>query len=380
MLQNFLKQIPDISTYRELKEIKRYLEKNNRVLYSLLRNLLGEIWASNDWQEIDSYKINQDWRAPNIEHRLYINAGGTNNFKIMTLFVKKCDEYQIPYSFKFDETGTRDDSVVIYSSSLYLDKYVSILEEIKQELKLNNIQKTPLLTGVINGWIGYGSEPLGEKGSFTEKRVSIICDDIQKCISKWIYTHPNATLYDDNGQRIDIQDYLTSQNENIGKIIMENDDSFIMDVKNEIIAIGNEQGVDPNNFAFDVENERRLKRVEAAMNHFGSDITRKSIPKLNIDGFKYLFQDGILNVICAGDEETVQQVTKKVKSRFPNVSSDYMLVYDVDEIESQTLCACGNAIVINNKEDISIIGPNIGTVGYIGLEPIEKGKSRIKTI
>ena len=195
MLQNFLKQILDISTHQELYNIKEYLNKNNPTLASLLQSLLGERWGSGQWQQIDSYIMNQDWGEITAEHKLYINANYTNNFDILTFFIKKCDEYHIPYAFKYDETALRDDNIVIYSSSLYLNKYVAILEEIKNELKLNDLKKPPILSGVIDGWIGYGSEPLNGKLSFNEKRVEIIHVAIQKCINDWISFHPNATLY-----------------------------------------------------------------------------------------------------------------------------------------------------------------------------------------
>lgn len=383
MLQNFLKQIPDISTYKELYNIIEYLNKNNPTLASLLKRLLGERWISESWEQIDSYIINQDWSTFTTEHKLYINADYTNNFEIMTLFIKKCDEYHIPYSFKFDNSAARDDNIVIYASSLYLDKYVAILEEIKHELKLNGLKRPPILSGVINGWIGYGSEPLNGKNSFNEKRSDIIYTAIQKCINNWISAHPSAVLYY-NGQKINIQDYSKKSGANLGNIIMQNDDSFIMDVKNEIINIGKEQGIDPNNFAFDIENEKRLNQVETAISHFNSDVTLKALPNLNSKSFKFFLQDGILNIICSDDELTLQQVFEKIKQLFPNFNFNNVLVYDTNKIENQSLCVCGNAIVINNENNeingLSIIGPNIEKCGHIPFKTIKKENNHSKTI
>lgn len=384
MLQNFLKQIPDISTYHELYNIKEYLNKNNPTLASLLESLLGERWGSGQWQQIDSYIMNQDWGEITTEHKLYINANYTNNFDIMTLFIKKCDEYHIPYAFKFDKSAARDDNIVIYSSSLYLDKYVAILEEIKHELKLNDLKKPPILAGVIDGWIGYGSEPLNGKISFNEKRADIIYTAIQKNINDWISTHPNATLYY-NGQKINIQDYLKQSNANLGNIIMQNDENFITNVKNEIINIGKKQGIDPNNSAFDIENKRRLIQVETAINCFNSDVTLKTLPKLSSKNSTFFFQNGILNIICVDNESALQQVLERIRQLFPNIDLNKIMIYDADQIQNQESVMCGNAIIINdesnkNVDGLNIIGPNIEKCGNIPLKTIRKENNHHKTI
>lgn len=390
MLQNFLKQIPDISTPQELYNIKKQLAKIHPDLVSLLDQLLGN--RMEYWEVISSYIINQDWCKITPEHRLYINADYTNIFDIMTLFIKKCDQYNIPYYFKYDPLALRDDNIVIYSSSLYLDKYVAILEEVKNELQLNNLEKPPVLSGVIDGWIGYGSEPLDEESSFNTKRAKIIHAAIQKCTNDWISTHPNTTLYY-NGQKIDIQNHLStdyflstnSKNYLMPSIIMQNDNDFIMNVKNEIINMGKEQGIDPTNFAFDVENKKRLDLVETAINYFDSDITLRALPNVTSDRFNFFLQNEILNIICSNDTSIIQQVLEKIKQIFPNINFNNVSIYDVDIIENQTLSLCGNAIVIKNDENDSldsfiIIGQNIEKCGSIPFKTNRKKDNRPKTI
>ena len=115
---------------------------------------------------------------------------------------------------------------------------------------------------------------------------------------------PLYIIYD-NGQKINIQDYLKQPKVNLGNIIMQNDENFVMVVRQKIIDMGKEQGIDPNNFAFDIENEKRLNQVETAINHFNSDVTFKTMPSLNSNSFKFFFQNGILNIICTDDELTI---------------------------------------------------------------------------
>ncbi len=98
---------------------------------------------------------------PSIEHRLYLDIESLDTYKMTTYLVEKCDEHHLPYYFKFDQYADRDDTIVIYSSTENLTKYVEILHEIKKEHPelISRTKEPPVLTGKIDGWIGYGSEP-----------------------------------------------------------------------------------------------------------------------------------------------------------------------------------------------------------------------------
>lgn len=128
--------------------------------------------------------------------------------------VEKCNEHQLPYYFKFAKRGNRDDTAVIYSDTENLMRYIEILREIKQEHpELAEIAKEPpCLTGKIDNWIGYGSEPPetpeGEKQSFNSLRETVLENAIEKEMKKWLVAHKDVKINYD-GKDIPIQEYIS---------------------------------------------------------------------------------------------------------------------------------------------------------------------------
>ena len=142
-----------------------------------------------------------------------MNTENIDTYKVMELFRNKCKERELDYHFKFSDRGDRDDTIVIYSDDKKLSKYLEILEEIKKEEPeiVKRAQTPPMLTGKIDGWIGYGSEPkLDENGkntySFNSTRSGIIQNAISKEIIKWIRENKEFTK-EESG----LNEYLTKQ-------------------------------------------------------------------------------------------------------------------------------------------------------------------------
>lgn len=136
-----------------------------------------------------------------------------DTYKMTTYLVEKCDEHHLPYYFKFDQYANRDDTIVIYSSTESLTKYVEILQEIKREHPelVSRVKKPPVLTGKIDGWIGYGSEPVktpdGQRHSFNEIRAKVLENSIGKVTKQWIINHRNLQITY-QGQNLSFQDYI----------------------------------------------------------------------------------------------------------------------------------------------------------------------------
>ncbi len=181
-LQERLRKIENIKSMKKFNE----LDKDP---------LIGKYCFSNyyrhdDWCHIESKKIFQELDVPrfHVNHRLYLNIEGGGLHELSNQFFKRCLENRIPFYFKFAENFDRDDTMVIYSSDENLEKYINILHEIINErphLK-QYIHEPPLLTGKIDGWIGYGSEPQEEHSSYNYKRESVIDYAIKENLKKWI--------------------------------------------------------------------------------------------------------------------------------------------------------------------------------------------------
>ena len=199
-LRNYLKNVPDIHSYSEMfdlfyrdgapEDIQELFEKYNWIAKSF----------HHTWTHFKSkYMFANRTSSTKVEHRLYINTDSRCLYKIMNLFMKKCLKRQIPFYFKYilDE-GFRDDTIPIYSDSEHLLDYIEILKEIKLENPDIDFYEPPILTGKIDGFIGYGSEPdpkvLGRRDSFNNLRADLIEKTINHYRDEWIKSHFNTNF------------------------------------------------------------------------------------------------------------------------------------------------------------------------------------------
>lgn len=222
-LRECIKNIPDIKDFKEnLKVLNRLtkldeldkLDKDSKK--TKLRDIYEDYAAffpEGTWTYITYNNINPSkYKKFIVDHRLYLNTENIDTYKVMELFRNKCKERKLNYLFKYAEKGDRDDTIVIYSDDRKLSKYLEILEEIKKEEPeiVKRAQTPPMLTGKIDGWIGYGSEPKldedGNTNSFNNVRSGIIQNAISKETIKWLRENKELTK-EDTG----LNEYLTKQ-------------------------------------------------------------------------------------------------------------------------------------------------------------------------
>ena len=211
-LREFLKNIPYVKSAKEFFKINGKVDADEQLetIYSKYTPFShGESWTYISHNSINPSK----YKKIIVDHRLYLNTENIDTYKVMELFRNKCKERELDYHFKFSDNGDRDDTIVIYSDDKKLSKYLEILEEIKKEEPeiVKRAQTPPMLTGKIDGWIGYGSEPsLDENGkhtnSFNSVRSGIIQNAISKETIKWIRENKELTK-EDSG----LDEYLTKQ-------------------------------------------------------------------------------------------------------------------------------------------------------------------------
>lgn len=214
-MRNYLLNIPDVSTAKEVNNVffnKKSSKTLEEALYKYRWNAFG---ANPDWTHVYSRYVTAK-KDPhiNVENRLYLNTESMDTYKMANLFVKKCDTHHLPYYFKFNPTGDRDDTIVIYSSTKDLTKYLGILNEIKKENPelVSRIKPAPVLTGKIDDWIGYGSEPKpapdGSLQSFNDVRSKPIESAIDELTKKWVMSHKDDQITS-HGQKTSFQNYIS---------------------------------------------------------------------------------------------------------------------------------------------------------------------------
>lgn len=213
-MRNYLMTVPDVSTKAEANNVF-FGNKNDKELAAALdKYRWSSLGAGSGWIHVCSRDLTaKKDSSPKIEHRLYIDTESLDTYKIITYFIEKCDKYHLPYYFKFDQYGNRDDTIVIYASSELLNDYIDILQEIKREHSelISRVKEPPLLTGRIDEWIGYGSEPKkapdGKNRSFNDVRSKLIEPIIEASTKKWVKDHINMQLTY-RGQQIRFKNYL----------------------------------------------------------------------------------------------------------------------------------------------------------------------------
>ncbi len=213
-MRNYLKNVPDVSTMKEANNIFFGNKNDSELQTALEKYRWSAVGEATGWVHVYSRDLTAK-KDPRIvaEHRLYLDTESPDTYKMVTYFVEKCDKYHLPYYFKFDQMADRDDTIVIYSSSETLTDYVNILQEIKKEHPelISRVKEPPLLTGKIDGWIGYGSEPQktpdGKRRSFNEIRSKVIEPIIEKHTKNWIMAHLNMQVTY-KGQQLSFQNYI----------------------------------------------------------------------------------------------------------------------------------------------------------------------------
>lgn len=209
-LVEYLKKIPDETT--EEARIKGRWSEDER-LRELLRKYgcFTSSWNSGEYIRSVYTSGYQEEKEPT-EHRLYINVPGIYLHEFMLEFIKECEKKGLPYYIKYYEEDVRDDSFILYSSTKRLTAYVELLKGMEKTHPglISKIKKPPIVTGKINNWIGYGSEPIGKADSYHGKREVLYEAAINKKVKTWFRENKDKKI-EYNGQQLSFSDYAVEK-------------------------------------------------------------------------------------------------------------------------------------------------------------------------
>ena len=246
LLRDFFMQIDEIDLYKigETNSIREKIEKNSK-LNNAFQKYGFDIFQSG-WDYISSSEV-LETKPVETTHRLYINMDGVVKYKLIALIINEFSEAEIPFHFKYND-ASRDDTIVMWTDNENLVKTIELLKKIREknkELLEDGIFQPPILSGKIDNWIGYGSEPTmlleGKRTSFNRIRAEIVENAIAN-----VYTNYSS---------------LDSKRTSVSEIV-ESDAGFIQAVRDEIIKIGKKCGIDENNFCFDTQTVEQMKQAD----------------------------------------------------------------------------------------------------------------------
>ena len=238
-LRDYLKKIPYIDSYNEFDKIIRENE--------LCSKYSKTFFLNNGWEHVFSEGLIYPIQPKiNVEHRLYLNPYETDCYELAYLFTEKCLSRNIPFYFKMDN-GVSDDKIVIYSDTEHLKVYISILDEIKKIHPdiVSRALKPPALCGLVDSWIGYGSEPKQKKESFNSVREKLFETVLDGAIGN------QKAKY--RGKKIDVND------------------AFVKHVRQNVLQICGNLGIDSNTFCFDIDARNKLFNYEDGYGSMGNN-------------------------------------------------------------------------------------------------------------
>lgn len=247
LLRNFFMQTGeiDLSKMGATREIRKEIEENSK-LNNAFQKYGFDIFQSG-WDYVSSSEV-LETKPVETTHRLYINMDGVVKYKLIGLIIDRFSEKKIPFHFKYND-ASRDDTIVMWTDDENLVKTVELLKKIREENKESlekGIFQPPILSGKIDNWIGYGSEPTmlleGERTSFNRIRAKIIENAIASAYSKYS---------------------LLGSKESYTSEVAERDAGFVQAVRDEIIIVSKEYGIDENNFCFDSKTVQQMKQTDS---------------------------------------------------------------------------------------------------------------------
>ena len=199
LLHLFVKNHPECSTESELMAAMDQVADKD-VSKRLSGSLERYNWnlKTSGWTHVKSRYVNarQEDRI-NVEHRFYLNTDSISTHAVADALVDCYEKSHLPYYFKFDDgPGNRADTIVIYTSTEELTKNLGVLRQLKKERPdlAKHFHQPPVLTGVIDDNIGYGSEPEAEESSYSSVRATLLEKVLDSATIDWVSAHQNDRI------------------------------------------------------------------------------------------------------------------------------------------------------------------------------------------
>ena len=128
-------------------------------------------WANEGFLHVYGYR-NLAQHRDDVDSRLYLNLKGKNISKFAIEAYKECKKQNLPFYFKFGLSDDRNEPFLFYCSHEKLYFYLEVIKSIKEKNPelFEGTEKVSPNMGIIDGFIGYGEEPLGHDESYNSSR------------------------------------------------------------------------------------------------------------------------------------------------------------------------------------------------------------------
>ena len=149
----------------------------------------------------------------NISCRLYLNLKPEYILELGKILTEKCYQkhYRIYYKF-WTGMNDRNDTFLIYTNYNRVQKIVDILKEIKNEKPeiFAGAEKSSGILSMIDGFIGFGEEPVYKHSSFNSERGESFDEYFRELLKKQakLIRNYTGTIHNSKGEDLHLREYL----------------------------------------------------------------------------------------------------------------------------------------------------------------------------
>ncbi len=144
--------------------------------------------------------------------RLYVNLKSENVARVSTELLNRCQRDKKRVYFKFNTYDNRNDAFVIYTDYEQAEYFIGALKELKQQHPdwFSGTEKISPAMGVIDGFVGFGEEPVYKHSSFNSERAQVIDEylSIKLQQARKYMAASGITLTNRNGEILDLRNYI----------------------------------------------------------------------------------------------------------------------------------------------------------------------------
>ncbi len=210
LLQNYLRNIPDVKTKEEIYYVTH---GGTDELYFLFLRYGYHPELRNGWNDFYSDQLTaHQFRHYQNEYSFVINPKSYDTTRFCELFIRKCLKEILPFYFKYNDSKHVSNKVVIYSDGKHLMDYLDVIRKIKEENPelIDRCGNPTLLYGVIDDWIGFGDI----KNNYHDRYLLDRTNHINKAISEftldYIGKNPNKEMSVGN-KSVELIDFITDR-------------------------------------------------------------------------------------------------------------------------------------------------------------------------
>ena len=201
---NYLKRIPDA---KSKEDVDRYLNPKDNEVRLFINKYSFDSGFYSFWHKIDSKGLTAINSNLNIDSFLTLNIKRYDVPKFSKLFTTLCLEQNIPFSYRYNDSGNINDNFIINCDKRYLNNYVQIIRAILKKYPnlASRIGKPSYLVGYTEDKIGFA---MGDYIDYYSKRADHIESCIRDISNHFIANNMKKTIDTDLG-KISIIDYLS---------------------------------------------------------------------------------------------------------------------------------------------------------------------------